>query len=74
MASDLRGNRIRALVIGSSLEIALIALVFGYVQREEANRLRSQIKTCEVEAIQCQAETEKIKERYEEELRRTQMN
>lgn len=74
MASDLRGNRIRALVIGSSLGIAWIALVFGYVQREEANRLRSQIKACEVEAIQCQAETEKIKERYEKELRRAQMN
>ncbi len=47
MTNNLRNNRIRALVIGASLGLALIAFVYAFIQNAEAKRMAQLALECE---------------------------
>lgn len=54
MNSQLRSNRIKALVIGTSLGIAWIAFVYASVQKTEANRQATLAIENERRALACE--------------------
>lgn len=54
MADDLKKNRIRAVMMGTSLGIAFLAVVYARVQKEEADRQKALALENKIMASECE--------------------